>query len=128
MNNNKLVYLASPYSSRLEGLGKLRQEQERYDEIKGIAARLMKEGHYVFSPIVHCHPMAVKYGLPTDWAYWKGYLHVMLPKCDEVWVAGMVGYKESTGVNGEIELARKLSIPVWYLSTFSLIRYDKPLV
>lgn len=121
---HKLIYLASPYTDK--SLGALEVQETRYQEVMRIAAALMNRGDYIYSPIIHCHPMAVKYGLPTDWHYWKNYLHVILPKCDELWVAMMDGFLQSTGVNAEITLAKKWQIPVKYLDTKSLVVYNNP--
>ena len=59
--------------------------------------------------------MAVAHKLPTDWNYWKNYLELILPRCDELWVLKMEGWDKSNGVAGEIELAKKLNIPINYL-------------
>jgi hypothetical protein len=109
----KLIYLASPYSGK--GENKLAVEQSRFEQICTIAARLMNEGNHIFSPIAHCHPIAVKHDLPTDWAYWQAYLKVMLPRCDEIWIAKMDGWDVSTGVQAEIKLAEELGKPIKYV-------------
>lgn len=115
---SELIYLASPYSSKNPDKSlKLLEEEMRYQEVLRITAELMKAGHHIFSPIVHCHAMAVKYGLPTDWAYWKDYLHVMLPQCKKMWIAASItGWSVSTGVIGESQLAESLNIPISFVN------------
>ena len=106
----KLIYLASPYSHP-----ELEVQRQRFEQVMEVTAELMKDGHYIYSPIAATHPMAVAHELPTDWNYWKNYLELILPKCDELWVLMMDGWDKSKGVAGEIELARKLKIPISYL-------------
>ena len=106
----KLIYLASAYSHPDKAV-----QEARYDKVVEIAARLKKEGHFIYSPIAHCHVMATRHGLPTDWQYWQHYLRVMLPRCDEVWIATEVdGWESSKGVTAEVELAKEFGIPVVY--------------
>ncbi len=102
---DKLIYLAQPYTGTDEEM------QDRYDIACEVTARLMNEGHYVFSPIAHSHGPA-SYGLPKDYAYWKGYCELMIPKCDEVRVMEIDGWTTSVGVAAEIKLADSLGIPV----------------
>lgn len=118
---DKLIYLATPYSSKFKTKkARLRQQAARFTEAMRITSGLMKNGCHIYSPIVHCHPMAVVYGLPTDWQYWQTYLKVMLPKCDELWVAMMLGWNESTGVDGEMKLAKELDKPIKYVNPTNL--------
>ena len=105
-----LIYLASPYSHK-----DLNVQHQRFEQVMEITAKLMKDGYFIYSPITATHPMAVKHALPTDWNYWKEYLHLMLPACDELWVVKMDGWDKSLGVAGEIELAKKIGIPIKYI-------------
>jgi hypothetical protein len=106
----KLIYLASPYSH-----SNIEIQKQRFEEIMELTAKLMKEGYYIYSPIAATHPMAVAHELPTDWNYWKNYIGLILPKCDELWIAKMEGWDKSKGVAGEIEMAQKLNIPIKYI-------------
>jgi hypothetical protein len=125
---DSLIYLATPYSANknLSDESKLNIQEARFQEAMRVAAALMKDGHYIYSPIVHCHQMACRFGLPKDWQYWQHYLKVMLPRCDELWVVVMAGWQESTGVQAEIVLARELKKPVRYVDpkTCKVFSYD----
>lgn len=115
-NLPKLIYLASPYSSKAEQVvDRLLEQHSRYNEALRITAKLMNAGNYIYSPIVHCHPMAVKFGLPTDWQYWKTYCELVVPRCDEFWIATMIDWDQSTGVLAEKKLAEEEGIPIYYL-------------
>lgn len=102
---DRLIYLAQPYTGTDEEM------EDRYEIACEITAKLKREGHYVFSPIAHSHGPA-QFGLPKDFAYWKGYCELMIPKCDEIRVMTISGWTTSVGVAAEIELADKLGIPV----------------
>jgi len=113
----KLIYLASPYTYKGNGdkITKSVIEEQNFEAVCRVASRLMKEGTKLFSPIAHCHPIAMAGGLPTDWRFWQDYCRATLGRCDEIWVLMLDGWKESTGVQAEIELAIKLGLPVTYI-------------
>ena len=126
MKSDKLIYFASPYSSKNPASDvKLFEENYRYERVMSIAAYHMRLGVHVFSPIVHCHPMACKFGLPKDWEYWQTYLKLMLARCDELWVVMLDGWKESVGVQAEIDLAVELGIGIKYVVVDSFQDYMK---
>lgn len=75
----------------------------------------MEKDRIVFSPIAHGHPIAQFYGLPTDWEYWAKFAKEYIQRSDELVVAMIPGWKESTGVTAEIAIANELGIPVSYL-------------
>lgn len=106
---DKLIYLASPYSHKNNHIQHLRYEQVCY-----YAAELTRQGLLVFSPIAHSHGIA-KYGLPTDWQFWQQYDEAMISRCDSLTVLMLDGWKESKGVQAEIEIAKRLGIPVEYM-------------
>ena len=115
-STNMLIYLASPYTSKLEDpLAKLTEQEARFVEACRIASSLMKQGYHIYSPIAHCHPIAVRFGLPTDWEYWKTHAEVMITHSDQLWIATMPGHEESTGVQGELLIARNLNKIVHYI-------------
>jgi len=102
---DKLIYLAQPYTGTDEEM------EDRYEIACEITAKLMREGHYVFSPIAHSHGPA-QFGLDKDFTYWQDYCEIMIKKCDEVHVMTIQGWTTSKGVAYEIEYADSLGIPV----------------
>jgi hypothetical protein len=86
--------------------------RERFELACMIAAAMIRRGEVVFSPVVHCHPLAALAELPTDWKYWRPYASAMLQEASQVVVARMPGWRRSRGVTAEIELARRAGIPV----------------
>lgn len=107
----KLIYLAVPYSHPDPAV-----REARFHEANRIASQLMRDGHYVFSPISHTHPIALAGGLPTGWDFWEGYDRAILACCSKLLVVTLDGWKDSRGVQAEMAIARELGIRVETLS------------
>ena len=69
------------------------------------AAKLLREGHLVFSPISHTHPIAVQCDLPTGIEFWKDLDGSFIEWCDVLYVAALDGWLESEGVQWEMDTA-----------------------
>lgn len=91
-----MIYLASPYSSPDPGI-----MSERYTKTMIVAAGLLRERRWCYSPIVHCHEMAVRFSLPKDFDYWSEYNYHMLERADEFYILALPGWQESRGVEAE---------------------------
>ena len=87
-----MIYLASPYSHP-----DVTVREARFREACRTAARLMRAGRVVFSPIAHGHPIA-EYGLPTNWRFWERFDRQQLDRCEELVVLMLDGWRESEGV------------------------------
>jgi hypothetical protein len=112
----ELIYLAVPYSYKDADPAVVAQVQEtRFKIVSKVAAKLMNEGNYIFSPISHSHPLSVAGGLPGDWKFWEGYDRCILSFCKKVIVLRLPGWETSTGVQAEIKIARELGIPVEFI-------------
>lgn len=105
-----LIYLASPYSHPDEAV-----RARRFWDVCDAAAKLMREGHQVFSPIAHSHPIALCGELPTDWEYWRDYDEAMLAASSELWVLMLDGWRDSVGIKAEVAIAERLGLPVHYV-------------
>ena len=106
----RIIYLASPYSHPLPEV-----REARFRTVCRVAARLMSEGAIVFSPIAHSHPIAMAGQLPTDWTFWDRYDRAMLEASAELWVLQLDGWRTSTGVVAEIDIATHLGLPIQYI-------------
>jgi nucleoside 2-deoxyribosyltransferase len=104
-----MIYLASPYSHSDPAV-----REQRFRAVCQAAARLMRNGEIVFSPIAHGHPIAL-HGLPNDWRFWEWHDREQLLRCDELVVLTIDGWRESEGVQAEIRIAAELGKPVRYL-------------
>lgn len=74
----------------------------------------MREGKHVYSPIVHCHPLAVTYDLPKEVDFWERFNFSMLIHARSLRVYMLDGWKDSRGLAGEIQFAQDCGIPVQY--------------
>jgi nucleoside 2-deoxyribosyltransferase len=102
----KLIYLASPYSAPTK-----EQMLQRTKDVQVATAKLIEQGHLIFSPIVHTQPIEdiVSFSpvnTEGEMSGWMKYDFAMIDKCDEVWVLKIDGWEASRGVAAEIQYAR----------------------
>jgi hypothetical protein len=112
-------YLASPYSHPDPAI-----REQRFQAACAAAAALIREGHVVFSPVVHGHPLAQR-GLPGDWSFWERHARWHLERCDEVVVLMLDGWEQSVGVQAELRHAGVLGKPVWYRAPVDTSKNDQ---
>lgn len=105
-----LIYLATPYSH-----ADARVVEYRFIVACRVAGRLMGEGHLVFSPIAHTHPIAMEAKLPLGWDFWARYDQALLDRATEVWVLRMDGWDESRGIQAEVRYAQETDKPVRFI-------------
>ena len=105
-----MIYLASPYSHPDPVV-----REARFDAACRATADLIRGGQAVFSPIVHGHQL-VRFGLPTDWAFWQRFDEEHLRRCDEVLVLQIDGWRDSVGVRAELAVAEAASKSVHWLN------------
>ena len=94
-----MIYLAVPYTG---------MEDESFDHVTEYAGALMKEGHYVFSPISMCHPIAKSVGLPLGFAYWEQFDFHLIRLGDCMCVLRLPGWEQSRGIRAEIRYATSI--------------------
>ena len=104
-----MIYLASPYSHPDSAV-----MDSRHNEACKACAIMMNAGLVVYSPIAHCHFIAVRYGLPRVWSFWKRFDTEMISKADEVLVLQLEGWQDSEGIKAEVAIAEELGITVRY--------------
>lgn len=105
-----MIYLASPYST-----GNGNTIEENYAIVAKKVSELMAQNLHVFSPIVHCHHLAMEYDLPKDFGYWRKRNEAWIDMCDVLWVLKMKGWEKSVGVQGEIAYAKSQGKDVHYV-------------
>ena len=106
-----MIYLASPYSHPAKEI-----EHNRYVAVRDVAARALKAGYPLYSPIVHCHDLAKTHELPGDALFWKNYNTAFIRIASAVWILTLEGWTESKGVKYERDLAHTLNIPCTLIS------------
>ena len=106
---SNIVYIAVPYSHE----DKL-AEDWRFDKInKYTAYRTINFDETIFSPISMMHPVA-KYGLPTDWKFWKKFDTEFLQVSSMLIVLCLPDWEKSIGVAAEIDIMKSLNKPIEY--------------
>ena len=93
-----MIYLASPYSHPDPAV-----MQRRFEDVRAVTAALLRRGEIVYSPIVHGHAIATAHELPTDHDFWLRHCFAMLERADNLHVLMLDGWKESKGVQAEID-------------------------
>ena len=107
---NKLIYLATPYTSEDPSVA-----EERFRKVSQVAAKLINRGEFILSPISMCHPIAIEGGLPGDWEFWDAYDRTIIACCYKLYVLMLDGWEESTGVQAEIKIAKEFGLEIEYL-------------
>lgn len=112
-----LTYLAVPYTSKDPNPeARANVQKWRFEMATQAAAYLMNEhGWNVFSPITHSHPLHVQAQMRGDWEFWKQVDTEYLQLSCRIVVLGLDGWRDSTGVTAELEIARDYGIPRYYL-------------
>ena len=105
-----MLYVASPYSHKSKKV-----EEHRFYMAEFYVASAMLAGEAVFSPIVYCHALALKYTLPGDANYWKKFNNNMMRRAEGIHVLQMIGWRESKGVQYELMMAEELGLPITYV-------------
>ena len=111
---SSFIYLASPYNDPDEHV-----RLQRYHEVLDATHYLLSRKFWCYSPIVHCHELARLYNLPKDHTYWSSYNAAMLRGSDSLMVLQLPGWEASRGVQGEIDYAFELGIPIRSLRAVS---------
>jgi hypothetical protein len=107
---NELIYLATPYTDPDPEV-----REKRFQVVNKIAATLMANGNHIFSPISHCHPIALAGDLPKEWEYWEKYCRLILRFCTKLMVVCQEGWQKSVGVQNEMKIAEEMRIPIEYI-------------
>lgn len=114
-----IYYLASPYTHADASIRKHRAELATEAAVK-----LLHLGIFVFAPIPYNEPWE-KYNLPGDWAFWADFDKSFVERCDGGLIVLMLdGWDKSTGVTAEIEFAKSLGRPVYYVTMEQILAQD----
>ena len=106
-----IIYVAAPYSNPDESI-----RNARFEAANKYAARLMSEGHIVFSPLSHSVPISKYLGNENDSAFYCRQDLFWLKHCQEMHVLKLDGWLNSKGVTDEIHEADQLGIEVKFIA------------
>lgn len=107
MMNDKLIYLAGPYSYNPD---------EAFLLHMNYAAAIIHRGFVVFSPIMHNHHLAKANNMPTDYMFWQRHNRKMVIRSDELWIMKEDGWETSKGTQYEIRVAGEYSKYIRHVS------------
>ena len=109
-----LIYLAVPYSHDDPQV-----RHERFRAANRAAGQLMQQGHKVFSPISHTHPIAIECDLPKGWDYWESFDRAYMNHCYKIVVLCVEGWENSKGIRAELQIAYELGLEVEYMEALA---------
>ena len=110
----RVIYLACPYSSMDADL-----REHRFRIACRLAARLMDQGHVVFSPVSHSHMISKYLGNSNDSEFYVRQDLAFLPYCTELRVVHMAGWMLSRGVAREIGEAKRRGMPCYLVDSLT---------
>ena len=105
------IYLCHPYSHPDPVVMQL-----RFQSANELAARLMRCGFVVFSPLSHSVPIADHLKNHRSYDFWLGQELAWLRLCDEVWVPLVEGWADSRGIEIELVHASELGKRIVYFA------------
>lgn len=108
MTSFNFIYLGSQYTS-----DSLEVMESRARSAAHATAVLLRAGIYVYSPITHCHSIAVQYDLPRDFTFWRDYNFAMLSKAMAMVVLRLPGSDYSKGLISEKKFCQHHKIPIY---------------
>jgi hypothetical protein len=105
------IYIAAPYS-----YDDPKVHLYRFEQVTKYAAQLVLQGHIVYSPITHSHPMfQLNPFLVGDWSFWKRFDEAYIQSCASLHVLMLEGWELSVGVQAEIITFQEQNKPITYI-------------
>lgn len=101
-----MIYLASPYTSMLA-----EQREERFQAALRYTKFCMLRGETIFSPIVYGHNFSGDAAM-IPFEPWQTFNEEMIIRSTELRILCLPGWKDSRGVEAEIEFALRNGIRV----------------
>lgn len=105
-----LTYLSCPYSDPSESI-----RMARYSEAIRAAADLQLQGRFIICPVIVNHPIEAYLktrDLKYPSRYWADLEKMFSSVCDELVILPLPGWKNSRGVQREMDLFRKAGKPM----------------
>ncbi len=118
----KMIYIASPYTSRMQGKMKRLEEKSRCLLVDQAIGQLQDRYPYAFiGPITQSARTVVHMKTQkTTFEHWEIRDLTYVSRCDELWVLALPGWDQSVGVLAEIDFAYTLNLPVQFVNPETL--------
>lgn len=101
-----MIYVASPYTGN---------EEENFQQVQHFCHWcFFVEGLFIYSPIVHWHPIKERFKECGEFKTFLSYSYHMISKSDKVFVLCLKGWLGSTGVKAETQYAKSVCKPISY--------------
>ena len=117
-----LGYLATPYTCNTSRLLRVRKEveRERFKTVTKVSILLFRQGIINLSPITQSHVQKtiasrMNIELGSSWSFWKIADLLILSVCSALYVLRESGWTDSTGVQGEMRVANRLGLPIYFI-------------
>jgi len=114
--NKGLWYFAHPYTCYpLDGNGRFLGEEANFRQCCIRTAKLLQAGCFVFSPIVHCHPIHLalpQFIVGGERKLWIDYDKLIIRKTDFAGLILAPGWRQSEGCREEFKIFRKAGKPI----------------
>lgn len=110
---NRYLYLASPYTHPDPSIRQL-----RFEEAERALSWMLKQNIWTYSPIVHCHQMALRNNLPTNYEFWHEYNCAMIRASEGLAILQIEGWELSKGMKAEVDYAEELRLSITKVSPF----------
>lgn len=102
-------YIAAPYSHPDRAV-----RLQRVARSAIACANMLQQGGFPFSPLVHGFNIEYDARVEIDWKIWMEHSLIMVGRAAAVYVLTLEGWRESKGVQMEIQYAKKNAIPLSY--------------
>lgn len=113
MIQRRVIYLAGPYTSA-DAEGRI----ARFEALTVAAAGLIRQGHIVYSPITHTHPIDlhfVREGVNLSSDYWCDFDETFMAVCTEMAILPLPGWESSSGIKRERAYFEARGLPIWFI-------------
>ncbi len=108
--HKEMIYLATPYTHKNDEIREIRFRQACM-----IGAKLIEEGHRLFSPIVAYHPMSWYGNFKTDYHTFGSFCKIHMSISTILYIAEFSGWEDSVGVASEMLLAEQQGLPIFHV-------------
>jgi hypothetical protein len=111
----KIIYLACPYTD-----ASFEVRERRFRAATDAAARLIKEGYVVFSPVTMTHPIDIALageGNTLGSEFWVRFDEAFMEFCSEMAILKLEGWDASSGIARELHFFESRGRPIRFLDS-----------
>lgn len=113
MSVRKVIYVGGPYTHAEHEI-----RRQRFEALTKVAADFVRQGHIVYSPISHTHPIdlhLVRGDVHLSSDFWCDFDETFMSVCTEMVVVKLPGWELSNGVKREVAYFEARGLPVSFI-------------